>query len=127
MGFEPDVAVHFDRHQCDLQVSAAPDHGPIVLVLERRLFEIERLWLGADVLDGHTVSPEGIGSTHFLTGASLRTSVPAQSACNSRGRACRNDDTGALAAGYYPHKERRAEGDDKTPVRCNDAPAPTQV
>src|SRR6188768_1022047 len=55
--FKPDIATHLDRHQGDLQVPAAPGHGPIVLVFECRLFKIERLRLRADVLDGHAGSP----------------------------------------------------------------------
>jgi hypothetical protein len=51
--FEPDVAARWNRHQCDLQESAAPDDGPIVFVLECRVFKIERLRFRADVLDGH--------------------------------------------------------------------------
>jgi hypothetical protein len=58
MRFEPDVAADRDRHQGDLQESAAPDHGPVVLVVERRLFEVERLGLRADVLDDHRVSSD---------------------------------------------------------------------
>ena len=56
MCFQADVAAHRDRHQGDLQVSAAPRHGSIVLVLERRVFKIERLRLWADVFYGHKTS-----------------------------------------------------------------------
>jgi hypothetical protein len=57
MCFESDVAAHRNRHQCDLQIPAAPGHGAVVLVLERLVFKIERLWLRADVLDCQSISP----------------------------------------------------------------------
>jgi hypothetical protein len=43
MRFESDVATNGDRHQGDLQVSAAPDHGPMSLMVTEFLGDLGRV------------------------------------------------------------------------------------
>jgi hypothetical protein len=66
---QPYVTAYRNRHQRDLEVSAAPHDRAVVLVIQSRLFEIERLWPRADVFDGHLTIPYGeIGEQPPLRG-----------------------------------------------------------
>src|SRR5450631_3571336 len=53
MRFKANVAADGDRHQRHLQIAPAPGDGSIICVFLRRVFNVERLRLWANVIDRH--------------------------------------------------------------------------
>src|SRR5450755_1808191 len=53
MCFKANVLADGDRHQCHLQIAPAPCDGTIICVFLRRVFNVERLRLWANVIDRH--------------------------------------------------------------------------
>src|SRR5450755_1878518 len=53
MCFKANIPTDGDRHQRHLQIAPAPSDGAIISVFLRRVFNIERLRLWANVLDRH--------------------------------------------------------------------------
>src|SRR5664279_751156 len=53
MCFKANIPADGDRHQRHLQIAPAPSDGAIICVFLRRVFNVERLWLWANVLDRH--------------------------------------------------------------------------
>src|ERR1017187_2074827 len=53
MRFKANVAADGDRHQRHLQIAPAPGDGTIICVFLRRVFNVERLRLWANVIDRH--------------------------------------------------------------------------
>jgi len=51
MRFKANVAANRDRHQRDLQVTAAPSDGTVVCIGLRRAFDVERLRRWPNVFD----------------------------------------------------------------------------
>src|SRR5450631_4348765 len=53
MRFKANVLADGDRHQRHLQIAPAPSDGTIFCVFLRRVFNVERLRLWANVIDRH--------------------------------------------------------------------------
>src|SRR5450755_3350264 len=103
MCFKANVLADGDRHQRQLQIAPAPGDGTIICVFLRRVFNVERLRLWANIIDRHLSLHSGPSTiTREFRSRATGASRTACGWCRSRRAFATQESARSVARAYAP-------------------------